>query len=403
LIRNSQNRSEALKEKQMAELSVSTNRPPASAPGVKAGNASPAPTDEPTSDDAFASILARSVEASKTKGASADSDGGQDEDAGPSSEEAGTTSAVTTPIAPEMHPAQSDGKDAKRDQFVLGINTNTEPEERAVTDYPPAEVPIPGGVALNLSSEQRDSPMGQSAVVATNTSVDKPASAKTVGTTAVLQVDTPDSKGSLLPDNLRTEPIAIDRITAELRDVPATDLSFATPVTDPTTNSAFRSFFGAAQYGTVQEAHHYDIQSPMSSTEWHRETAQVVRFMVTEKVSQAEIQVNPPELGPIDVVVKVEGDATTISFTANSPETRSLLELHLPKLREALDAAGLHLADASVTSGGTQRDSRGTSGSPASSQEYLIGSDIGSKDSKSVPGSGFVTSTRSDRLIDIFA
>lgn len=387
----------------MAELSVSTNRPPASAPGVKARNASSAATDEPASDDAFASILARSVEASKTKKASADSDGGQDEDAGPSSEEAGTTSAGTTPIAPEIHPAQSDGNDAKRDQFVLGTNANTEPEQRGVSDYPLTEIPIPGGVAMNRSSDPRDSPVGQSAVVATNTSVDKPASAKTVGTAGVFQVDPSDSKGSRLPDKFRTEPIAIDRITADLRDVPATDLSFATPATDPTTNSAFRSFFGAAQYGTVQEAHQYDIQSPISSPEWHREAAQVVRVMVTEKVSQAEIQINPPELGPIDVVVKVEGDAATISFSANSPETRSLLELHLPKLREALDAAGLHLADASVSSGGTQRDSRGTSGSPASSQEYLIGSDIGAKDSKSEPGSGFVTSARSDRLIDIFA
>lgn len=387
----------------MADLSVSTNRPPASASGVKPGNAAPTPTDEPASDDAFASILARSVEVSESKDASIRNNGTPDDEAKPSSEDAGATSAVAAPIAAEVHPTQSDGKDIKRDQAVLGSSTKIDPEKGAVPNYPAAEIAIAGGVAKYRSTEQRDATMGQNAALATNTSVDKATSAKLAGTAAMLKVDPLDSKTAQLLNNSRTEPIAFERITAELPEVPSTDLSFATPSADATTNPAFRSLFGAAQYGPAQEAHRYDIQSPIFSPEWSREAAQVVRVMLTEKVSEAELRVNPPELGPIDVVVKVEGDATTITFTANSPETRSLLELHLPKLREALDAAGLQLADASVNSGGTQRDSRGTSGSPAPSQEYLIGSDSGSKDSNSLPGSGFATSTRIDRLIDIFA
>ncbi|MFN0302484.1 MAG: flagellar hook-length control protein FliK [Burkholderiales bacterium] len=387
----------------MADLSVSTNRPPASTTGVKAASASPSPGDEPTSDDAFASVLARSVDVAEGKRANTASKDDTDEDAIASSEEARTTPAATTPIALEKAPAQSDVKNSIRGQPVPGINANTDPEQGVVTDYPPAAVPLLNGAAQNRSVEQRESPVGTSAVLATNPSADKPESAKTVATAAMHQFNQFDPKGAPPLDKSRTEPIAIERITAERLDTPANEFSFASPATDAVTSPTFRAFFGAAPYGIAQEGHHYDIQSPVSSPEWPRETANVVRIMVTEKISEAAIHVNPPELGPIDVVVKVEGSSTTISFTSNSPETRSLIELHLPKLREALDASGLHLADASVNSGGTQRDSRGTSGSSTSSQEYLIGSASGSKDSKSVSGAGLVTSTKNDRLIDIFA
>ena len=147
--------------------------------------------------------------------------------------------------------------------------------------------------------------------------------------------------------------------------------------------------------------HHYDIQRPIGSPEWPTETGQIIRIMTRENISEAQIRVNPPELGPIDIIVKQDGDGTSIAFSSHSSETRALLESHMPKLREALDAAGLQLTDASVNSGGSQRDSRGqfnafgTHRPPAANtDEQVINA---SQDIVLQHGSN------ANRLIDIFA
>ena len=387
----------------MTDLSIAMNRPPAGAHAAKSANAPPSSTGEPASDGAFKSVFARSVDASESNGADADSKTNDDEDDKSSSEEAGTMTPATTPIASDKPTTPSDAKRSQPGQSTAGTSTNIESQLPLVVDTLSAETPVIGGAAKDPSVEQRNLPVGKSAVLAANASVDIAAFPKAIATAATLQINQLDSKAALPMDKSRTERTAVEQIIADLGDLPGSDRMFSTPSTDTLAHPAFRSLFGALQHAAAQEVRHYDIQSSLSSPEWSREAGHVVRMMVTEKVSEAEIRIDPPELGPIDVALKVDGDSTTITFTANSPETRSLLEFHLPKLREALDAAGLHLADASVNSGGTQRDSRGTSGSSASSQKHLSGSDSGSQDSKSVPGPGFATSTRSDRLIDIFA
>ncbi len=387
----------------MTDLSIAMNQPPAGAHAAKSANASPSSTGEPASEGAFKSVLARSVDASESKRADADSKTNDDESDKSSSEEAETTTPGTTPMASDKPTTPSDVKRSQPGQSTAGTSTNIESQLPVVVDALLAETPAIGGAAKGPSVEPRNIPVGGNAVLAANASVDIAAFPKAIATAATLQTDQLDSRAALPMDKSRTEPTAVEQIIADLGAVPESDRLFVTPSTDTLAHPAFRSLFGAPQHAAAHEVNHYDIHSPLSSPEWPRETAHVVRIMVTEKISEAEIRVNPPELGPIDVVVKVEGDSTTINFTANSAETRSLLERHLPKLREALDATGLNLADASVNSGGTQRDSRGTSGSSTSSQEYLIGSDRNSRDSKSASGAGLVTITRSDRLIDIFA
>ncbi|MFT5963062.1 MAG: flagellar hook-length control protein FliK, partial [Burkholderiaceae bacterium] len=65
----------------------------------------------------------------------------------------------------------------------------------------------------------------------------------------------------------------------------------------------------------------------------------------------ATLTLNPPDLGPLQVVLNVSNGQADASFFAAQPEVRQALEAALPKLREMLGEAGISLGQANVSSG----------------------------------------------------
>ena len=54
----------------------------------------------------------------------------------------------------------------------------------------------------------------------------------------------------------------------------------------------------------------------------------------------ARLQVNPPQLGPIELRISVQGDHAQVWMSTHSEVTRDALESSSPKLREMLGAQG---------------------------------------------------------------
>ncbi|HEV7928709.1 MAG TPA: flagellar hook-length control protein FliK, partial [Nitrosospira sp.] len=65
----------------------------------------------------------------------------------------------------------------------------------------------------------------------------------------------------------------------------------------------------------------------------------------------ASLTLNPPDLGPLEVVLNISNNQATVSFTAAQPEVRQALEDAVPKLREMLGEAGIQLGEANVSAG----------------------------------------------------
>jgi flagellar hook-length control protein FliK len=63
------------------------------------------------------------------------------------------------------------------------------------------------------------------------------------------------------------------------------------------------------------------------------------------------LTLNPPDLGPLQIELKVENSLATASFTAAQPEVRQALESAMPKLRDMLGEAGIQLGQTSVSAG----------------------------------------------------
>jgi flagellar hook-length control protein FliK len=83
------------------------------------------------------------------------------------------------------------------------------------------------------------------------------------------------------------------------------------------------------------------LDVPMRSPEWAQALGDRITWLVDQNLSSAQIRLNPPQLGPIEVRIALAGDSTQVSVSAHSLITRDALEAAAPRLRDALSAHGL--------------------------------------------------------------
>ncbi|HEB92212.1 MAG TPA: hypothetical protein ENI94_01835 [Gammaproteobacteria bacterium] len=92
------------------------------------------------------------------------------------------------------------------------------------------------------------------------------------------------------------------------------------------------------------------VNTPMGQPGWSAELGQRMVWLANQEIREAQIQLNPRHLGPIDVrIIYSDTQQLSVSFTAQNPAAREALDAALPRLREMFEQQGLNLADASVS------------------------------------------------------
>ncbi|MEQ1583847.1 MAG: flagellar hook-length control protein FliK [Candidatus Nitrotoga sp.] len=91
------------------------------------------------------------------------------------------------------------------------------------------------------------------------------------------------------------------------------------------------------------------VNTPLVDGAWAEEFSQKITWMATQNGQSAELHLNPPQLGPLDVLIKVDGDQATALFSSPHAAVRDAIEQALPKLREMLADNGIMLGNASVS------------------------------------------------------
>jgi len=91
------------------------------------------------------------------------------------------------------------------------------------------------------------------------------------------------------------------------------------------------------------------ISADVAQPAWGDEFSQKITWMATQHNQSAELHLNPPQLGPLDVVLKMSGDQATATFTSPHAAVRDAIEQALPKLREMMADNGIMLGNAMVS------------------------------------------------------
>lgn len=92
-----------------------------------------------------------------------------------------------------------------------------------------------------------------------------------------------------------------------------------------------------------------EISAPVNQKLWAEELGQKVRWLVGNKIQVAEIRINPPHLGPIEVRISLEKEKMSVLFITQHASVRDALDAAIPKLRESLQGEGLKLVNVDVS------------------------------------------------------
>ena len=111
----------------------------------------------------------------------------------------------------------------------------------------------------------------------------------------------------------------------------------------------------AALAQTMSSAAADHIPARVGTTAWENQVGQKIVWMVAGEEQSATLTLNPPDLGPMQVVLSVTNDQASVAFTSAQPEVRQALEDAMPKLREMMSESGLSLGNASVDAGSPQQ------------------------------------------------
>ncbi len=91
------------------------------------------------------------------------------------------------------------------------------------------------------------------------------------------------------------------------------------------------------------------IATPLGREGWSDEFTQKISWMSSQKNQVAELHLNPPDLGPLDVVLKIFDNQATAVFMSPHGAVRDAVENALPKLREMLADNGIALGNTTVS------------------------------------------------------
>ncbi|MEJ0007536.1 MAG: flagellar hook-length control protein FliK [Steroidobacteraceae bacterium] len=90
------------------------------------------------------------------------------------------------------------------------------------------------------------------------------------------------------------------------------------------------------------------IHAPVGSAAFADEVSARATDLAQSGISQAQLQLNPTDMGPVQVHITMQAGQASVWFGATHADTRAALEQSLPRLRELFAGAGMPLTDSGV-------------------------------------------------------
>lgn len=177
-----------------------------------------------------------------------------------------------------------------------------------------------------------EQPAADSAAGALRPAADATPAAAAIAAQPDADIDT--SKFASLLAQERPEPVV-------LKDAPAA----TAPLTNPVQQASLNLAQAAAGVATDR------IAARVGTPAWDNQVGQKIVWMVAGQEQSATLTLNPPDMGPMQVVLSVTNDQATVTFSANQLEVRQALENAMPKLREMMSESGIALGNATVDAG----------------------------------------------------
>ena len=192
------------------------------------------------------------------------------------------------------------------------------------------------------------------------------------------QVATDGSEGYHWLDSGAEAPVTPDsELPQSNRSIDAAASGIAGANTAPTNNTAVRNEASVEAFASVKQAvdvaqtseaktaelsetANLEIETPVRDAQWSQAFAYRVQFMATQGIQRAQVQLNPTELGPMEITIDLVDDVAQVQITAEHAATKEAVEQAVPRLREMMAQSGFGETNVELSS--PQDESRGSPG-----------------------------------------
>ncbi|NLA19534.1 flagellar hook-length control protein FliK [Burkholderia cepacia] len=268
--------------------------------------------------------------------------------------------------------------------------------DHAATDAAAAAqpaAPASGRDVLQTALDRLTGGSGAIAIPAAGATASAPASTASTGATAPLTPKVPtfdrtlaDAKGALATQQTPTQATAQAlQANANAQSGEQHALAAAGDATDPAASATLAAGATAAAAtqanlqlspaaGAIAAANAHVLAPHVGTPDWTDALSQKVVFLSNAHQQSAELTLNPPDLGPLQVVLRVADNHAHALFVSQHAQVRDAVEAALPKLREAMESGGLGLGSATVSDGGFASQQQNPQSSFAGGQSSRRGS-----------------------------
>lgn len=156
-----------------------------------------------------------------------------------------------------------------------------------------------------------------------------------------------------------------------------------------------------AQAATQEIGASLRMERPAGHPAWNNELADKMTWMATSQRQQADLVLNPPQLGRVEISLTVTGDQASAVFASPNAAVREMLENSLPRLREILAGAGINLGEAQVGSESPEQSAQGKNDNRGSGSFRNQGIAATETFAPATPGVRWQQGDRS--MVDVFA
>ncbi|RDX34122.1 flagellar hook-length control protein FliK [Idiomarina abyssalis] len=122
------------------------------------------------------------------------------------------------------------------------------------------------------------------------------------------------------------------------------------------------------------------LQRPLDlqQTEASQKLQERINIMMSRNIQRADIRLDPPELGSVQIRVNMSGEQASVQFQVQSAQAKDAIETAMPRLREMLEQQGIDLADTQVgeQSKEGERTAGGQGGSAEESEDWAVEGEI---------------------------
>ena len=164
------------------------------------------------------------------------------------------------------------------------------------------------------------------------------------------------NKGATIPPGVSTATHVVTpqlntaQFNPESAEALAINMDEIAPISQLPTSTTHQGL-AAVGFGTAVQAATSQAQAAplnLGQNAWESNLGSRLQMLVGQNIQAAEIRLDPPELGTLDIKIKVTNDVATVHITSPHSQVREALETSVPKLREMFEESGLSLGDVNV-------------------------------------------------------